>query len=92
MEVVVLDAAGHGVCNAIVTAADGDHSEVLRATEPCRYTGAVERTGTYAVEAVLPSGSRQTAPGVRVTRDGCHVTTTRVTLRLTFIVTGITAT
>lgn len=89
LNVTVVDGAtGAAVCDATVTAQDGDHVETLHAFgsgEVCKYGGANERPGTYTLTAT--SGSRsKVAPDVRVLDNGddfCrHVETAKVTITL----------
>jgi hypothetical protein len=85
LSVTVVDAAtGARICDAIVTATDGSHTETLApfgAGDNCQYFGAYERSGTYAVEA--SSGGRTgSMPNVVVTGGTCHVSTRAVTVTL----------
>ena len=82
----VRDVSGNAVCDAAVTATDGDHSEPLMNIagegSSCMYVGAYERRGTYSIEARAPDGRSARIDGVLVTADQCHVrpVTTTITL------------
>ena len=87
LNVTVVDGAtGASVCDATVTAQDGDHVETLHtfgSGEVCNYGGAVERPGTYTLTAT--SGSRsKVVMDVRVSEgdDSCHVVSETVTITL----------
>ncbi len=85
LSVAVLDASGKRVCDATVTARDGDFSARLSpfvgSSTTCSYLGVTERKGTYSVEA--QSGSkRATLNNVKVSGDECHVRTRDVSLHL----------
>ena len=88
LSVTVVDAAsGARICDAIVTATDGSHTETLAlfgAGDGCQYFGAYERSGTYAVEASSADGGGRTGsmPNVVVTGGTCHVSTRAVTVTL----------
>ncbi len=76
--------SGAGVCDAVVTVTDGDHSEVLSAgvtKQGCVYFGAGERPGTYTVTAKA-GDVIGTVPGVKVRSDECHVITEDVMVEL----------
>lgn len=84
LSVRVQDPSGAEVCDATVTATDGDYSEVLSAggaAQNCVFFGAVERPGTYIVTAEA-GGVTGTVPGVKVKSDECHVITEEVTVKL----------
>ena len=84
LSIQVQDPSGAEVCDATVTATDGDYSEVLSAggTAPdCVFFGAVERPGTYTVTAEA-GGVTGTVPGLKVRSDECHVITEEVTVKL----------
>jgi hypothetical protein len=85
LSVTVLDGpGGAAVCGATVVATDGTYSETLAASPsggPCFYSGATERTGTYALEATF-EGRTATTPNVSVGKDECHVITQEVQLVL----------
>lgn len=73
------------VCDATVTAVDGDYSVALKNQSPssavCPYVGAWGRAGTYTITVV--SGERsKTVTGVVVGEDACHVMTRKVTVIL----------
>ncbi len=85
LSVTVLDASGRRVCDAAVTARDGDFSARLSASDDtptaCTYLGVPERKGNYSVEA--QSGSKRARlSDVKVSGDACHVRTRDVSLRL----------
>ena len=86
LEVSVSNAAnGQPICDATVTATDGLYSEQLFEAA-CRFTGAVERPGTYVVRASRPGFTPNELAPVRVVMGGgeCpHVDETRVTIELT---------
>src|SRR5512147_3093745 len=73
-------ATGQPICDAVVTATDGSHSEQLFETG-CTFSGAYERPGTYMILAAR-DGFRPADRGpVRVVMGGgeCpHVEQTRV--------------
>jgi hypothetical protein len=86
---VVNDQTETHICNAVVTARDGAHSETLNQTSDarvsgCLHVGASERPGTYAVQAEAPGFLPSTARDVKVpvTADGCHVEEVIMTIRL----------
>jgi hypothetical protein len=85
LNVTVVDGAtGSPICDATVTAQDGDHVETLM-QGGCRYGGAYERPGTYTLTAT--SGSRsEVVMDVRVLGNGddfCpHVVTETATITL----------
>jgi hypothetical protein len=84
LSVRVQDPSGAEVCDATVTATDGDYSEVLPAggtEQDCVFFGAIERPGTYTVTAD-EGGVTGTVPGVKVRSDECHVITEDVTIKL----------
>ena len=84
LSVRVQDPSGAEVCDAAVTATDGDYSEVLSAggtAQDCVFFGAIERPGTYTVTAD-EGGVIGTVPGVKVRSDECHVITEEVTIKL----------
>jgi hypothetical protein len=83
LDVTVVDASGKRVCDASVTARDGDFSaqlpappaDVPRAT--CTYTGPFERAGTYSIEVRAGTTSKLVS-GIKVSRKGaCHELQTR---------------
>jgi hypothetical protein len=81
------DETGLGICDAIVTARDGAHSEVLSASLPpsCRYSGAIEREGVYTVRVERAGYISKTVSNLVVESSGgdCpHVRTVPVTIRL----------
>jgi hypothetical protein len=80
LRVNVVDATGAEVCDATVTARDGDFSQVIGPSD-CTYSGVAEREGTYSIE--VRSGRRtKTIDDVRVTADECHVHPRSVTVKL----------
>jgi len=84
LSVQVQDPSGAEVCDAVVTATDRDHSEMLSAggtAQGCAFFGALERPGTYTVKAEA-SGVTSTVSGVKVRSDECHVITEKVTVKL----------
>ncbi len=84
LDVTVRTRAGTEICDAIVTATDGDFSAQLSPqghTPPCAYFGPPERRGTYTVNARL-DGQTATITGIRVTADQCHVHPRAVSLTL----------
>ena len=85
LRVTVLDGpGGAAICGATVVATDGAYSETLAASlsgDTCYYSGAIERTGTYALEATF-EGRTATTPNVSVGKDECHVITQGVQLVL----------
>ena len=84
LSVRVQDQSGAEVCDATVTATDGNHSEVLSGVgtaQDCVFFGAIERPGTYTVTAE-GGGVTGTIPGVKVRSDECHVITEEVTVEL----------
>jgi hypothetical protein len=80
LSVTLREAWGALVCDATVTAHDGDYSEVLRLWG-CTYGGAVERPGNYTLNVVAGSRSK-TVSGVVVTSGDCHVNTRTVSVTL----------
>lgn len=85
LTVTVTDAVtGDRICDAVVTATDGDHEETLEALlgDECVYIGAGERAGTYRVQAVKDGFAAAAAEGVVVAEDECHVIGEQVTLEL----------
>lgn len=74
------------ICDAIVTASDGDFEETLEPQGPasdCVYVGAGERAGTYRVEAAKDGYATVAEDGVVVAADECHVIGEAVDLVLT---------
>ena len=84
--VTITDAAtGQPVCDATVTASEGNYSEQLFGVS-CTFTGAYERPGTYVIRASRAGFVPGTAGPVRVVMGGgpCpHVEQARVTITLT---------
>ncbi len=82
LNVFPVDAAGDPVCDAVVTATDGDYSEVLSQEyrDDCAYVGAWERKGDYVVQVEAAQGTKTT--DVRVGADRCHVKPVVVTVPL----------
>lgn len=77
LNVTVTDAAnGERICDATVTATDGDFSETLQpfgeATD-CTYAGAGERAGTYTITVEKDGYATLTEDNVVVEEDECHV-------------------
>jgi len=62
---VTNEQTGQALCDATVTATDGDYSETLFPNE-CRYVGAWERPGTYRVRAEARGFAAKTIDDVRV--------------------------
>ena len=85
LEVSVSSASnGQPICDATVTATEGMYSEQLFGVA-CRFTGAVERPGTYVVRAERQGFTPSELASVRVVMGGgeCpHVEETRVTIAL----------
>jgi hypothetical protein len=85
LSVTVLDGpGGAAVCGAAVVATDGTYSETLVATPSggtCSYSGAIERPGSYTLEATF-EGRTATTPNVIVGKDDCHVITREIQLVL----------
>jgi hypothetical protein len=73
---------GAPVCDAAVTALQGDVRFDLRQTGDCRYAGAEERAGVFEVRANRAGYGPATVTGVRVGRDECHVIPVAVTVDL----------
>ena len=74
------------VCDATVTAVDGEYTETLMplpaSSSSCAYVGAGERPGTYTVTASKSGYMNGTQSNVKVVSDGCHVAGVAVTLTL----------
>ncbi len=88
--VVVTDDAppGDRICDAVVTAEEGDFLEPLQLQgegADCVYVGAGERAGTYRVEATKDGYSTDVAEDVVVTADECHVEGVEVALGITAV-------
>lgn len=84
LAVTVLDSTGTELCDATVTARDGDYLATLQVDQnrpPCGYSGPYERRGTYTATARL-DGRSVSRTGVRVPGGQCHVQTQDVTLTL----------
>ena len=82
---VINELNGQGVCDASVTAVEGDYRENLPGFS-CRFVGAYERAGTYTVRAQRSGYASREVTNVRVTMstgDCPHVETVRVQIRLT---------
>ena len=80
----VTDATGQPVCDAAVTASEGQYSERLTALS-CTFAGAFERPGNYVVTATRAGFASTQAGPVRVIMGGgeCpHVEPVSVTLTL----------
>jgi hypothetical protein len=70
-------------CTAVVTVTSADYSETLQAIgSPCRYSGAYERPGTYAVTVKQEPYAAVTKSGIVVPPGECHVETVAVTVPL----------
>ncbi len=89
LNVIVEDEEGNRICDAVVTAKDGDYEETLELQEgagagDCIYIGAGERAGTYDIEATKDGFATATEAGYTVQEDadGCHVIGAPVTLEL----------
>ena len=83
LNVTVRDAAnGAPVCDAAVTALQGDARFDLRQTGDCRYAGAEERDGVFEVRANRAGYGPAFVAGIRVGRDECHVIPVAVTVDL----------
>ncbi len=81
---VVDESTNQPICDATVTATDGAYTERLIGT--CRYAGAYERAGTYAVRAEKGGFMARTVTSDRVIMSTglCpHPVTVRVEIRLT---------
>lgn len=81
---VINELNGQGVCDATVTAVEGDYRESLPAFS-CRFVGAYERTGTYTLRAQRTGYATKEVVNVRVTMatgDCPHVETVRMQIRL----------
>jgi hypothetical protein len=83
--VTVLNASGIRVCDAVVTATDGEYSTRLQAGPrgvSCRYFGAYDRPGDYTVHVRLGYFTK-TASNIVVSRPSvdCPVGTQDVTVR-----------
>ena len=73
------------LCDATVIAADGSYSERLQGVS-CRYFGAYERPGTYALAVSRPGFASKEVSSVRVVMGGgqCpHVEPAHVSVALT---------
>ena len=80
--VTVTDGAGQTMCDAMVTATDGGHTETLGPNpSQCTFVGALERRGTYTLAATI-AGRSATVDGVRVLADDCHVIPAQVTITI----------
>ncbi len=85
---VLNDQTGQPICDATVTAREGAYSETLMGgvgADGCRYVGAIERVGTYSVEAQRSGFSPATVSNLEVVSSGgdCpHVQTVGVVIRL----------
>ena len=83
--VTVRTASSSLICDATVSAIDGNYLEVLQPNggDPtqCNYFGAFERKGTYEVRAAV-GNSTTTVAGVHVAANECHVIPARSTITL----------
>lgn len=72
---VVDDTTQEPVCDATVTAVEGNHSETLShlGSPDCRYVGALERPGAYHLTASREGYLLGSADGVTVSDGECHV-------------------
>jgi len=78
-------ATAQPLCDATVIAADGAYSQRLQALS-CRYLGAYDRPGTYAIAVSRPAFASKEVSSVRVVLGGgqCpHVEETHVSVALT---------
>ncbi len=86
LDVVVVDqATGDRICDAVVTAVDGAYSEDLQPAGPvssCDYQGAFERPGTYEVDVSRASYQDTFVTDIPVDQGGCHVITQAVTVEM----------
>jgi hypothetical protein len=80
LNVTVEDATGAAVCDAVVTARDGEFEETLESVN-CSYFGAFERAGTYEITARTP-GFIAVESGVVVEDAECHVVPASVEMTL----------
>ena len=83
LNVEVLDEQGP-VCDATVTAVDGDYSDTFRkvgATTDCRYLGVFGRAGTYTI-TIMSGEKSKTVTDVIVERDACNFTGRMLTVML----------
>jgi hypothetical protein len=73
LNVTVVDGATQQrICDASVTATDGDYTETLKDYGgTCRYTGAWDRAGTYAITATKSGYGTASLQGVVVKVDDC---------------------
>jgi hypothetical protein len=81
---VTSEQTGQPLCDATVTAAEGSYSETL-VSNGCRYFGAWERPGSYAVRAAAPGFAAKTIADVRVamgTGQCPHVQVTQLEIAL----------
>ncbi len=86
LTVHVVDAtSGNDICDAVVTATDGAHTEELQLTQTsssCSYAGAYERPGTYDVTVTEPNYATQEQAGIVVAAGVCHVVGKNVTFAM----------
>jgi len=86
LDVSVVDqSTNQPICDATVTAAEGAYSERLN-MGACRYSGAYERPGSYAIRAERPGFTARTVTAERVVMSSgqCpHPVTIRTEIRLT---------
>lgn len=63
------------ICDATVVAKDGSYSETLvhPGGSQCQYAGAIERSGTYRIEASREGYLPNSLDAVAVTKGECHV-------------------
>lgn len=80
LSVTVRESSGALVCDATVTAHDGNYSEKLMVAA-CVYWGGLERPGNYTLDVVAGSRSKTTS-GVVVTSGDCHVNGRDITVTL----------
>jgi hypothetical protein len=83
LNVTVRDTAtGQSVCDAEVTALQGNDTYALRRTGDCRYAGPEERSGVFELRAVRAGYQAASRGNVRVDRDECHVIPVALTVDL----------
>lgn len=72
------------ICDATVTAVDGDYTETLMAGfgDACTYFGAGERSGTYQLRVEKAGFVTETMNDVEVEDESCHVKPANVALTL----------
>jgi carboxypeptidase family protein len=81
---VINDQTQQEICDATVTAIDGNNRETLTSSS-CRFIGAFERPGTYVIRAERSGFASREVPDVRVvmgTGDCPHVETVSLKIGL----------